>query len=217
MIGNFIPYGIMAATGASAAWRDAPYPWLLFLIVMASWYTIRMVLTLGEDKAVKEERGARRERVLTSLVALGMIVVPLIALATPFLDSAMYKLVPGQRWLGILSALAGAYFFWRSHADLGKNWSAHLELREDHGLQTEGIYAHIRHPMYLAIFLITLSQALILNNWFAGPAGFVAFIVLYVLRIEHEESMMRDQFGEAWDAYTAKTPRLFPVLRRAPD
>jgi protein-S-isoprenylcysteine O-methyltransferase Ste14 len=37
------------------------------------------------------------------------------------------------------------WLFWRSHADLGRNWSPSLELREGHELVTEGVYRYVRH------------------------------------------------------------------------
>ena len=213
MIGKFIPYTILAVVTGAALWRDAPYATLPLVMLMMAWYTIRMMLTSDAPPNVREERDAKRERLLTSAVGVGMIFVPLIALGTPVFDSAAYSPLPGQFLLGGLSGLAGLYVFWRSHADLGQLWSAHLELREGHTLVTSGIYSRMRHPMYTAIFLIVTAQALLLTNWFAGPAGLVIFTLLYALRIRPEERMLADQFGPEWEAYARRTPRLLPRLR----
>lgn len=212
MFKTILPYAIMVATGGVALWRGAPYATLLFLLFLASWITVRVILTRGEDKPVTEERGRGRERTLAMGVFIGMILLPIITLATPLFDFAAYAALPGQVAGGLLVGLAGIYVFWRSHEDLGKNWSAHLEVREGHRLITGGIYARMRHPMYTAIFLITIAQLLILTNWIAGPAGLVTFLLLYIVRIGPEEQMMRDQFGADWDAYAARTPRLIPKL-----
>ncbi|MDX8350416.1 protein-S-isoprenylcysteine O-methyltransferase [Cognatiyoonia sp. IB215446] len=210
MVGNLVPYLIMLAATGFALLRDAPYATPLFIVVMAAWYTVRMVLTQGASLEVKEERDAKRERPLAGVVGVGMIFLPLLTLATPLLDFAAYTAVPGQLAIGAVVAVIGVYLFWRSHADLGPMWSAHLEVREGHRLITHGIYSRIRHPMYSAIFLITLGQTLILTNWIAGPIGLVAFTALYLIRIGPEERMMADQFGAAWANYAAKTPRLVP-------
>ncbi|MEM9782535.1 MAG: protein-S-isoprenylcysteine O-methyltransferase [Pseudomonadota bacterium] len=212
MLSALLPYGIMIMTGAAAFWREAPYAVLPLLILMACWYSIRLVLTKGAQKTVVLEKDRRRERVLTTTVFAGMVLLPLVALATPLLDLAAYQAVSGQVSLGVAIGLGGSYLFWRSHADLGREWSAHLELREDHRLVTSGIYATMRHPMYTALFLITAAQALVLANWIAGPAGLAAFTLLYVRRIDAEERMMREQFGDGWDAYSSRTPRLIPRL-----
>jgi protein-S-isoprenylcysteine O-methyltransferase Ste14 len=39
------------------------------------------------------------------------------------------------------------------------NWSIALEVREKHQLVTQGIYRHIRHPMYLALLLYSSALA----------------------------------------------------------
>ena len=210
MIGKLIPYAIMAAVAALALWRDAPYATIPFLCAMLAWYTTRMLLTDASPKEVVQERDAKRERSLAAAVGIGIVVIPLITLATPILDFAAYKVFPGQLFIGGVVALVGVYVFWRSHADLGSMWSAHLELREGHTLVTKGIYSRIRHPMYTAIFLITIAQAFLLTNLIAGPAGLFAFALLYITRIDPEEQMMADQFGKEWDAYAARAPRLMP-------
>lgn len=202
----------MIAAAGLAFWREAPYAILPFLIVMAAWYTTRVGLTRGGQKPVHEERDRGRERTLTTSVFVGMVIFPIVALATPVLDFAAYAPMPGQIVIGLAVGCAGLHFIWRSHADLGANWSAHLELRDDHRLVTNGIYARIRHPMYTAIFLLTAAQAILLSSWLAGQMGPATFFLLYIMRIEAEEMTMRDRFGEEWEVYAARTARLLPKL-----
>ena len=85
-----------------------------------------------------------------------------------------------------------------------------LEVRERHRLITQGVYRGVRHPMYSALALYSVGQALVITNWVAGPSNFVAFTVLLALRIGAEEGMMAQQFGNEYAAYTARTKRLIP-------
>ena len=105
---------------------------------------------------------------------------------------------------------AGLWLLWRSHADLGDNWSDRLAIREDHVLVTQGAYGRIRHPMYSASWLIMIAQALLLSNWIAGFGGVVAFGVMYFLRVPQEEQMMQERFGEQYRRYMATTGRVIP-------
>jgi protein-S-isoprenylcysteine O-methyltransferase Ste14 len=75
---------------------------------------------------------------------------------------------------------------------------------------TSGVYRRIRHPMYTAIALYSIAQALLLPNWIAGPSSLLAFIVLFVLRVNVEEQMMLEHFGDEYAAYMNRTKRLFP-------
>jgi protein-S-isoprenylcysteine O-methyltransferase Ste14 len=154
-------------------------------------------------------RKGPRELVLLTLAWLGFV-VPFIWVATPVLAFADYPLRPVPFSAGILGLALGLWLFARSHVDLGRNWSITLELREGHQLVTRGVYLRIRHPMYTALLLHSLGQALAVPNWVAGPSYFVAFALLFALRVNVEERMMLEQFGTAYESYMARTKRLVP-------
>ena len=106
--------------------------------------------------------------------------------------------------------MIGLWLFYKSHADLGTNWSITLEVREQHRLITQGVYRRIRHPMYSAMVLYSVGQALVIPNWVAGPSNCVAFAILVSLRVHAEEQMMSEAFGDEYAAYAARTKRLVP-------
>ncbi len=115
--------------------------------------------------------------------------------------------------LGIGLMLIGLWLFHRSHTDLGTNWSVTLQMRENHGLITSGVYSMVRHPMYSSMFLLGISQLLFLPNWIAGPAYLLGFGVLYIFRVRAEERMMLDQFGTEYAQYMRRSGRLTPPYR----
>lgn len=98
----------------------------------------------------------------------------------------------------------------KKNVDLGTNRSILLEVREQHRLITQGVYRRIRHPVYLALGLYSIGQALVIPNWVAGPSNLIAFAILYALRIRAEERMMVEEFGDEYAAYSARTKRLIP-------
>jgi protein-S-isoprenylcysteine O-methyltransferase Ste14 len=85
-----------------------------------------------------------------------------------------------------------------------------LEVHAEQRLVTQGIYAHIRHPMYAAAWLWALAQALLIPNFIGGTAGLVSFGALYFWRVREEEAMLVSQFGDEYTVYAARTPRLLP-------
>ena len=103
--------------------------------------------------------------------------------------------------------------FWRSHSDLGQNWSISLELRKGHELVTRGVYAAVRHPMYAAILLWDVGQGLLIENWLAGWSALATFAIMCIIRIPREEQMMCGFFGDGYRNYMRATGRLFPRLR----
>lgn len=163
----------------------------------------------GKVPIVEKRRGAREAFVLI-LAWLGSTILPLIWVFSSLFSFADYPLDAVSYSLGVVVAILGLWLFWRSHVELGKNWSITLDVREGHQLVTAGLYQYMRHPMYTSIFLYALAQALVVPNWIVGPANLVAFLILFALRVGNEEQMMIDKFGQQYRDYMAKTKRLIP-------
>jgi len=188
-------------------------PWFAKAIILAG--SIVMVVIRAPHgqrsrciKVVKSRKGPL-EIGLLMLAWFGFF-FPLIWVAAPVLAFADYPLRPVPFIAGTLFLALGLWLFYRSHADLGTNWSITLEVREKHQLVTKGIYRQVRHPMYLALLLYSLGQALVLPNWVAGPSYGVAFALLFAFRVGPEEQMMLEEFGKDYEAYMARTKRLVP-------
>lgn len=150
------------------------------------------------------------EKALLLLLIPGALLFPLVYLFTSWLTFADYRLPAGADVGGLLLMVAALYLFWRSHADLGENWSQTLELRKGHELVTNGVYRSIRHPMYASLWLWFAAQSLILQNWLAGVYPLLAFAMMYFIRTPREERMMREFFGEQYVDYMRRTGRIFP-------
>ena len=162
--------------------------------------------------AIAENHRGPRETLVLALAWLGSMIIPLLWVFSPLFAIADYPLNPVVFLAGVLVAASGLWLFRQSHVELGKNWSISLDLREGHQLVTSGLYRHVRHPMYTSIFLYALGQALVVPNWIAGPANLAAFLVLFAVRVQSEEQMMADKFGDQYRNYLAKTKRLIPGI-----
>ncbi|NIO32119.1 MAG: DUF1295 domain-containing protein [Gemmatimonadetes bacterium] len=162
---------------------------------------------------VVERRGLWAERPLMLLAWLAMQGAPLVYIFSPWLDFADYRLPAWASWIGAGLFAAMVLLLWKSHADLGLNWSPLMAIREEHRLVTRGVYRYIRHPMYAAHFLWAVAQPLLLHNWIAGPPFLPIFALIYFLRVPREEQMMLDHFGEAYRSYMMRTGRMIPRLR----
>lgn len=189
-------------------------PWnLVFLIGFSVYCTIRGVF---KQRTKSNELVVRRmdalEKILIALVIPGGLLLPMVYLITPWLGFADYHLPPWAPWCGMALMVAALWLFWRSHADLGLNWSVTLEVRKGHQLVKHGIYRSIRHPMYASIWLWCLAQGLLLENWLAGWYSLVAFALMYFIRAPREEQMMCESFGQEYRDYMRQTGRLFPRI-----
>lgn len=183
---------------------------VVFIVGLVVGSVARKIYT-AKSRGVKAEKKHSNipDIILVFVAGVGMV-VPLLYLFTTWLDFANYNL---PVWCGCIGTVvfAGAIFMlYRSHVDLGRNWSATLRITGQHSLVTGGVYRHVRHPMYTAHLLWAIAQGLLLSNWLAGWAFLVLSIPLYVVRIPKEERMMLEHFGEEYRVYKSRTGRLIP-------
>jgi len=116
--------------------------------------------------------------------------------------------------LGAVLALAGwglltwSFLSWRSL------FAGHGVLA-DHRLVTRGAYGFVRHPVYLAAFLIWLALAVGFLSLTAFLITVLYVIPIYLLYMRSEEEMMLESFGDEYREYQRRVPMLIPRLRPA--
>jgi protein-S-isoprenylcysteine O-methyltransferase Ste14 len=160
-------------------------------------------------------RVGRLEQWLMLVVFLTLCFVPMVYLATPWFDRLDYTVPAPVSAVAAMAMVLSLWLFHLSHAQLGRNWSPSLEIRQEHSLVTTGVYARVRHPMYSSIWLFALAQPFLVQNWLAGALAVPGFALLYFLRVNEEERLMLDSFGQEYRAYMARTGRLWPRLGAA--
>lgn len=194
----------------------------LFIYLAGSviWFIIRIPARRGARKsAVKVSARTLREKILMAVSLTGLGIIPLAYVAThlartriQFPGVADYPFMPALAWLGALVFALSLLLFYRTHKQLGRNWSVSLDIREKHKLVTTGVYTLVRHPMYSAFWMWAIAQALLLPNWIAGLSGIVGFGTLFFGRVFEEERLMLRAFGDEYRAYMQRTSRVLPWL-----
>jgi protein-S-isoprenylcysteine O-methyltransferase Ste14 len=194
----------------------------LFVYLAGSviWFIIRIPARRGSRKAaVRVSARTLREKILMAISLAGLGIVPLAYVATRlartrfhFLGFADYPFMPVLAWLGALVFALSLLLFYRTHKQLGRNWSVSLDIREKHKLVTGGVYTWVRHPMYSAFWMWAIAQALLLPNWIAGLSGIVGFGTLFFGRVFEEERLMLQAFGDEYRAYMQRTSRVLPWI-----
>jgi protein-S-isoprenylcysteine O-methyltransferase Ste14 len=184
--------------------------WLVGLVIFV---LLRIGPRLRARKTpVRHSEKDARDLALVGSNVIGLGIVPLIYVATGFPQFANYPFMPAQGYAGTAVWIAALWLLYRTHRDLGHNWSMSLDVREQHTLVTAGVYTYVRHPMYSAFWLMGTAQLLLLPNWFAGFAGLIGFAVLFFGRVRREEEMMIGAFGDEYRAYMRRTARVIPWI-----
>lgn len=164
----------------------------------------------GRKVAVARSEHGWREYFRIAASTWGIAIIPIIDATTTSLRGADLAFRPSLAWIGAAAFAVALWIFWSAHRELGRNFSPTLVVRQSHTLVTQGIYAYIRHPMYTAFWLWVIAQALLLQNWLVAIGGIAGWGILFFGRIGQEEAMMRETFGEQYDAFARRTKRLVP-------
>jgi len=90
------------------------------------------------------------------------------------------------------------------------SWHVLYHAQRRHELATTGLYRSVRHPQYVAFVLIMFGFLL---QWptLLALAMFPVLVFMYVRLAVSEEHDSEREFGEAWRAYAAVTPRFIPA------
>ncbi len=89
-------------------------------------------------------------------------------------------------------------------------------------LVTAGPYAYVRNPLYLGNLITALGFTLAFTGAVAFPrrgtlmfGGLSAMLAIYAAIVPLEEAYLRQTFGEDFETYVTRVPRLVPRLSAA--
>jgi protein-S-isoprenylcysteine O-methyltransferase Ste14 len=115
------------------------------------------------------------------------------------------------RIVGVVIFTGGLLIAVLSRIHLGNNW-ADIETGQVLARQTvvsKGIYAYVRHPIYVGDILLLLGLELCLNSWLVIVAALLAPIVLWKA-VQEEKMLVNDLPG--YRIYCAQTKRFIPFI-----
>lgn len=111
---------------------------------------------------------------------------------------------------GALCGIASFIIRRRAIAALGRFWSLHVEIREEHQFVKEGPFRWMRHPTYFSMLLELLSATLLLEATNALLLVPLLYLPALAYRLSLEEPALLAKFGEAYRNYMRETPAFLP-------
>lgn len=180
------------------------FPWLVFLLVWLA-------------GAFKTHRTSRQESFLSRYGVMFLVIAGYVflfdgdanigVLGLRILPAKLSILIAGivMTWLGL-----GLAIWARLH--LGANWSGRVTIKEGHELIRTGPYARLRHPIYTGLLTAAVGTILFVGRWRA-VLGAVLLVIAFSIKAKKEESMLTEQFGDAFQEHRRHTGFLFPRFR----
>lgn len=155
------------------------------------------------------------DRVMSTILGiLWFIVLFLYVIDNQFISLFQIKTPLYISMIGLFLGIMGYLLHFFSHKALGKHFSPHLIIKKDQMLITKGPYRFIRHPIYTAYFIFSISFFMISSNLLIGLTWFFGMVLLSFFRIPSEEKMLSDEFGQKYNDYKKNTGMFLPKLIR---
>jgi len=79
-------------------------------------------------------------------------------------------------------------------------------------LNTTGLYSLVRHPLYVANFFMWLGVSMFLHDWRIVFMTTTLYWLYYERIMIAEEAFLKDKFGDAYRAWSERTPAFIPSI-----
>lgn len=80
-------------------------------------------------------------------------------------------------------------------------------------LITSGIFSHVRNPLYIGNFFLSVGIIVVANVHYYFTALFIGcFILQYILIVNWEEANLKKVFGAEYEEYLKMVPRWIPSI-----
>jgi len=173
--------------------------WIIFWVY---WVVSAIRTTAGQlDTSRRRERG----------VFLLLWVILYLALSRPLHLGQMT--LQGHLALKIIGTLifygGVALAIWARRA-MGSNWGMPMTTNENSKLVTDGPYRFIRHPIYAAVTVMSLSSGIVLSR--AWMLVFVVMSVYWIYCGLQEEKDLAKRFPKEYPGYKRRTKMFVPYL-----
>jgi len=167
-----------------------------------------------------EHESGENEEAKVDRIVIAISVSMLIGSVAAVLDLVFLQMMVIQiHWLliGFLVLVAGFVVKTRARKRLVEagfasvKETAYLKIVKDQKLVTDGLYKHIRHPVYSGDLLQKYGWVIMLSSLY-GALFVTIGLGCYLVRIRNEEKMLVEAFGDEYREYQRTTKKLIPYI-----
>lgn len=159
-------------------------------------------------------KGDHHEKQQDPMILFATLLSLALVIVSPLTDGAGFMTLPGGdalRMAGAAIYVAGGVLMLWGPMHLGKHFSVHVTLQDDHQLITDGPFAMLRHPRYAGCIYWGVALPLVFASG-PGLAVAVPYVWMFFWRMRDEEKMLGNHFGPEWTDYAAHTKRIVPFV-----
>lgn len=196
--------------GHSGAWGLA-----IVMIVIASWFLYRYLAPrTWRDWASAGLVQAFIIALYTEMYGFPLtiyLLVRVFGLDRTYLNANLWSTLFGVGETGMMiSMLLGYGLLIVGIGLFMAGWRAVYRARKDDRLVTGGLYALVRHPQYLGLFLGLFGEGVVHWPTLFSVGVFPIIVVVYYFLARREERAMLAKFGDEYRAYASRVPMFIP-------
>jgi protein-S-isoprenylcysteine O-methyltransferase Ste14 len=183
---------------------------IIFWIVWIIWFTSEILLNrlMRSGSGDKKDQDKGSLKFVWIMIALA-ISSGIILAANTRIPVSNLQMLP---YIGLVIVILGMILRFISVWTLGRLFTVDVTIRENHKIKKDGVYKIIRHPSYTGSLLSFVGFGISLNNWLSMIAVIILITVAFLYRINIEEKILIDQFGDDYLDYKKSTYYLIPWI-----
>jgi protein-S-isoprenylcysteine O-methyltransferase Ste14 len=181
-------------------------------VMAAGWIGFGVILVLGKRGAAKGNAQRDVKSWLGFLLQLAAYAI-CFAFYRPYFSPLVPMPLTAEEVLAVIAialTIASVWCCWAAAHALGRHWALMARVIDGHELVSQGPYAIVRNPIYLAMLGMLLAIGLCVSRWQALAGAVIVFAIGTVIRIRSEESLLRAAFGPKFEDYARRVPAFVP-------
>lgn len=115
--------------------------------------------------------------------------------------------------LSVVLFVAAALLSWTATNALGVHLRFEASISDGHELIRTGPYALVRHPIYASMLAVLLATGVLVTPWRLFVAALIVFLMGTEIRVQTEDGLLANHFGEEFRAYRKSVSAYIPLVR----
>jgi protein-S-isoprenylcysteine O-methyltransferase Ste14 len=179
-------------------------PWIVFLVY---W-----IISAARTRTTRQTESFASRYAVLLIETAGFVLLFSHSASIGFLGSRFMHRTLASAIVGSILTWAGIALAVWARYHLAEYWSARITIKEDHQLIRTGPYARLRHPIYSGIVLAAIGSAVVIDEW-RCILGVCLVLTGYCIKARKEETILTQQFGEAFREHQKHAGFLIPRFR----